>query len=132
MLAAHNGISDYNVIRGRADWFSPEDSVELHQQSLDWLNKEFKRHPAEKTVVITHHAPSEKSVPPKHAGGILNAAFVSALDDFVNESGVPLWIHGHTHHCVDYKIGKTRIFSNQRGYPGEPDPGFKPDAVIEI
>jgi hypothetical protein len=63
---------------------------------------------------------------------MLNTAFVSGLDDFVGESGVPLWIHGHTHHCVDYKIGKTRVFSNQRGYPGEPDLGFKPDVVIEV
>jgi predicted phosphodiesterase len=132
MLAAQKGISDFNVIRGREDWFSPKDSVELHRQSLGWLKEELKRHPAEKTVVITHHAPSEKSTPPQHAGEILNTAFVSALDDFVWESGVPLWIHGHTHHCVDYKIGKTRIFSNQRGYPGEPDPEFKPDVVIEV
>jgi len=132
MLAAKNGISDFNVIRGRADWFSPKDSVELHRESLGWLKDELNRHPPEKSVVITHHAPSEKSTPPQHAGEMLNAAFVSALDDFVSESGVPLWIHGHTHYCVDYKIGKTRVFSNQRGYPGESDAGFKPDVVIEV
>lgn len=132
MAEAKRHVGDFNLIRGRADWFSPKDSVILHGQSLDWLNGELKKHPAEKTVVITHHAPSEKSTPPQHAGEMLNAAFVSALDDFVGESVVPLWIHGHTHHCVDYKIGKTRIFSNQRGYPGEPDLGFKPDAVIEV
>jgi hypothetical protein len=62
----------------------------------------------------------------------LNAAFASALDGFIKESGVPLWIHGHTHHCVDYKIGKTRVFSNQRGYPHQFDRGYKPQAVIEI
>jgi Icc-related predicted phosphoesterase len=132
MQAAKNGISDFNVIRGREDWFSPKDSVELHRQSVGWLKDELNRQPPEKTVVITHHAPSEKSTPPQHAREILNAAFVSALDDFVSDSGVLLWIHGHTHHCVDYKIGKTRIFSNQRGYPGEPDPGFKPNVVIEV
>ena len=132
MLVAKNGISDFNVIRGRADWFSPKDSVELHRESLGRLKDELNRHPPEKSVVITHHAPSEKSTPPQHAGEMLNAAFVSALDDFVSESGVPLWIHGHTHYCVDYKIGKTRVFSNQRGYPGESDAGFKPDVVIEV
>jgi hypothetical protein len=33
---------------------------------------------------------------------------------------------------VDYKIGGTRVFSNQRGYPGQFDRGYKPDAVIEV
>jgi hypothetical protein len=83
-------------------------------------------------VVITHHAPSEKSIPPFHLGRILNAAFASNLDWFVENSSVPLWIHGHTHYSVDYKIGRTRVFSNQRGYPHEVDPRFVPDAVIEI
>lgn len=132
MLAAQNGIRDFNVIRGRTDWFSPEDSVNLHQESIRWLKDALGKANPQKTVVITHHAPSEKSIPPYHAGSILNAAFVSALDKFVKESGVPLWIHGHTHCCVDYRIGKTRVYSNQRGYPHRPDPGFKPDAVIEV
>jgi hypothetical protein len=33
---------------------------------------------------------------------------------------------------VDYKIGKTRVFSNQRGYAGGEGTRFKPDAVIEL
>ena len=47
-------------------------------------------------------------------------------------SRVPLWIHGHTHHNVDYKIGATRIYSNQRGYPEERLAGFAPEKIIEI
>jgi 3',5'-cyclic AMP phosphodiesterase CpdA len=132
MLAAKKGIRDFNDILGRTDWFHPEDSVVLHQQSFDWLKDELKKHPPEKTVVLTHHAPSEKSIPPQHVGDILNGAFVSPLDDFVKESGVPLWVHGHTHYSVDYKIGKTRVFSNQRGYAWDKDKHFKPDAVIEL
>jgi len=132
MLAAGRSISDFNVIRGRADWFTPEDSVKLHGQSVNWLKEELQKNRPEKTVVVTHHAPSEKSVPPQHVGDILNGAFVSPLDDFVKESGVPLWVHGHTHHCVDYKIGKTRVFSNQRGYAGVVDKHFKPDLLIEM
>jgi hypothetical protein len=83
-------------------------------------------------VVVTHHAPSAQSVPPWHAGEILNAAFASPLDELVRASGVPLWIHGHTHFCVDYQIGKTRVFSNQLGYPRETDPRFNAEAVIEV
>jgi predicted phosphodiesterase len=132
MLAASKAVSDFNLIRGGTDWFQPEDSVKLHQASLAWLKDTLAKCNPAKTVVITHHAPSAKSIPPYHANSILNAAFASALDAFIEESGVPLWIHGHTHHCVDYKIGRTRIFSNQLGYPGQHDSGYKPEAVIEL
>jgi hypothetical protein len=92
-----------------------------------WLRQELLQR-----VEGTHHAPSPRSVPPQHAGSLMNAAFVSDLEDFVRESGVKLWIHGHTHYNVDYSIGTTRVYSNQRGYPGEVVPGFKPRAVIEV
>ncbi len=46
--------------------------------------------------------------------------------------GVLLWVHGHTHHCVDYRIGGTRILSNQRGYPDQPAGGFRPDLVLDV
>jgi hypothetical protein len=42
-----------------------------------------------------------------------------------------LWVHGHTHHCVDYELGGTRILSNQRGYPRD-QTTFDPGLVIEI
>jgi Icc-related predicted phosphoesterase len=29
-----------------------------------------------------------------------------------------LWVYGHTHECGDQMIGRTRIISNQLGYPG--------------
>jgi len=131
-LAAENAMSDFNLIRAEKDRFKPEDSVKLHKESVRWLKEALGQCNPAKTVVVTHHAPSEKSIPPYHAGSILNAAFASALDEFVEKSGVPLWIHGHTHHCVDYKIGNTRIFSNQRGYPGNYDAGYKPESVIEL
>jgi hypothetical protein len=42
-----------------------------------------------------------------------------------------VWIFAHTHRAVDVEIGKGRIISNPRGYPGE-DTGFIPDFTIEI
>jgi predicted phosphodiesterase len=131
MLAAAKTMSDFNLIHGRTDWFQPEDSIKLHQASLRWLKDALGKVDPRKTVVVTHHAPSAKSIPPQHEGSLLNASFASALDGFVEQSGVAWWIHGHTHHCVDYKIGRTRIFSNQRGYPQEPDRGFRPDGMLE-
>jgi hypothetical protein len=63
---------------------------------------------------------------------VLNGAFVSDIETFIASSRVPLWIHGHTHYCVDYTVGETRVLSNQRGYPDELLPGFEPGFVVEV
>lgn len=99
---------------------------------MKWLTREMSRHDPARTIVVTHHAPSPRSIPPYHSGNPLNAAFASDLDPLIRASGVPLWIHGHTHYNVDYKIGRTRIYSNQRGYVGEGLRGFEPGKLIEI
>lgn len=107
------------------------DTELLHLESRAWLERQLSTGIPERTVVVTHHAPSALSIPPYHAGSILNAAFVSNLDQLVGASGIPLWIHGHTHHCVDYRIGSTRVLANQRGYPDRPAAGFDPGLVVE-
>ncbi|MCH2038796.1 MAG: hypothetical protein MK137_09420 [Rickettsiales bacterium] len=32
-----------------------------------------------------------------------------------------LWVYGHTYECDDHHLGKTRILSNQLGYPNRVD-----------
>ena len=80
----------------------------------------------------THHAPSYRSEAPFHSGSPLTLAFCSDLDALIESSGVPLWIHGHTHYNVDYQLGSTRVLSNQFGYPDEPCKDFDPALVVEI
>jgi Icc-related predicted phosphoesterase len=96
------------------------------------LKSQLDKNARETTVIVTHHAPSSRSIPSQHAGDIISAAFASDLEPLVRASRVPLWIHGHTHHNVDYKIGATRIYSNQRGYPDERLARFEPEKIIEI
>lgn len=69
----------------------------------------------------------------EYKGGYLSAAFVSSLDDFIKSSNINLWIHGHTHHNVDYVLGNTRIIANQRGYAGyDLCNKFNKQLIIEI
>ena len=90
------------------------------------------RHDPARTIVVTHHAPSFRSISRHNVGDVLSAAFASDLDLMIQASRIPLWIHGHTHHNVDYKIGATRIYSNQQGYPDETALSFEPEKVIKI
>ena len=82
-------------------------------------------------VVVTHHAPSRASVAPRFAGQRLNPAFVSGLESLIEAGRPSLWVHGHTHTSFDYRLGKTRVICNPRGYPGE-NPDFRPGLVVEV
>ena len=70
--------------------------------------------------MITHHAPSFKSIHPNYVDQtLINGAYSSNLEQFItNRPDINLWFHGHIHHPQDYIIGETRILANPRGYDG--------------
>ena len=130
---ASQNMTDFKKIRLSPQYskLKPIDTVEIYRKSVSWLKNTLSSL-SEKIVVVTHHAPSKKSVPSQHQEDILSAAYASNLDDFVSESGAKLWIHGHIHNNLDYKIGSTRIICNPRGYPDELNTLFQPEFCIEI
>ncbi len=131
MRFAFERMSDHRWIRRGDGMFLPSHARDTHQASLAWLRGELSRPFDGTTIVVTHHAPSGKSGDPRHDDS-LSPAFASALETVVREHQPPLWIHGHTHHNIDYTIGSTRILSNQRGYPNQPCNGFDPSLVVEL
>jgi Icc-related predicted phosphoesterase len=99
-----------------ARW-TPEDSVADHRRMLDYIDL-VTRAPGQ-YVVVGHHCPSESSVADVYKGNLLNAAFRSRLDAFIEQRPqIQLWLHGHTHYNFDYEIGTTRVVCNPRGYVG--------------
>jgi len=128
MNAAASMMNDFRVIRIDDQRFRPDHSVGLHKESLAWLRERLSRPHDGPTIVVSHHAPSNRSIPPQYLGGDLSPAFASNLDGLIVEYQPDLWIHGHTHWSVDYRIGKTRVYSNQRGYPGE-ECGFRRELI---
>lgn len=129
-------MTDYRKIR-----ISPQyrklrsiDTAVIHNKSLRWLQEEtrtLKEHSA-KIVIITHHAPSQRSVSESYQSDILSAAYASHLDSFVKESCATLWIHGHIHTQQDYAIGSARVICNPRGYPDERNKNFISNFLAEI
>ncbi len=67
-------------------------------------------------IVVTHHAPSYRSVPAKYAGQLTNEYYVCDMEDWIKVVRPKLWIHGHMHASSDYKIGPTRVIANPFGY----------------
>jgi Icc-related predicted phosphoesterase len=142
MKEAAERLNDFRRIRYVADddddkyaaRLEPLDTHFLHKASVAWLHKQFARpRGSKKLVVVTHHAPSRRSVAERYRDNPLTPAFASALDDLVEHSGAALWIHGHVHDCFDYQLGQTRVLCNPRGYVGIDDAnGFDPALVVEV
>lgn len=125
---------DFSVIRTESGCreFSAADSARKHAHSLAWLQTMLSDKIWCPTIVVTHHAPSAKSLAPRHRGSLLGPVFASDLEQFVAECGARLWIHGHAHFCVDYALGSTRVLSNPRGHQKQPVSGFSPSLVVEL
>lgn len=131
---AGSTMNDFRLIRRSPEFrrFRPGDARQLHKGSLAWLRRTLDEPFDGPTVVVTHHAPSIRSVRPELRDDPVSAAYASDLEEMMDGARVALWLHGHTHHCVDYEIGGTRVLANQRGYPDDPAPRFRPDLVVEV
>lgn len=108
-----------NDIRFIRNWGSTGALVEF----LDFeafLRRKLAEHKDKKIVVLTHHAPSKRSISPRFANSRCNGSFVNDLDSLIEDNPqIKLWVHGHVHQSFDYKIGECRVVCHPRGYPGE-------------
>lgn len=126
-------MMDFKLIRLSPQYrrLRPADTVVFHRRAVDWLQRELSARNG-LSIVVTHHAPSAKSLSPFYEGDPVNAAFASDLETLVNEFQPSLWVHGHSHHSVDYHLGATRVLCNPRGYPDEQWSQFDPGLVVEV
>ena len=119
MSEASRLLRDFSRIRraaAEAAWFTPEDCARLFARHAAWLRARLAMPHAGATVVVTHHAPSPRSIHPRFEGSLLNACFVSEAEDLLGAEKACLWIHGHTHDSFDYAVAGTRVVCNPRGY----------------
>jgi len=138
MTEAQKLMRDFSRIRvdaasGRL--FSPDDSAALFERDARWLAARLDTPHDGPTVVISHHAPSRRSIHARFAGSLLNAAFVSDAERLLGGDRVQLWIHGHTHDSFDYLVDGTRVVCNPRGYAKDgvnENPRFDPHLLIEV
>lgn len=125
-LQARLGMNDYKCIRHGDTltyWhhrITPEEIEFFHYETKTFLQKclDKQREVCQntKTVIMTHHAPSFKSVDPLYRDDNLNGCYCSNMDYFVDSLGADVWVHGHIHASHDYMIGDTRVICNPRGY----------------
>lgn len=127
MHSCQRMMSDFEVIydgqalqTGISGSITPEAILKVHRDSIVWMDEQFTKNPHQgPTVVITHHAPSYRSQHPRFAGSPISGGFCSDQEQRIHRWQPELWIHGHVHDPMDYRIGKTRVICNPWGYPDE-------------
>lgn len=117
MNAVQNDMNDYHRIRLESRSYQKmraSDTARFHTEQRNWIRSKLAEPFDGKTVVITHMAPSMRSVPDEYVADIVSTAYASNLDELVQSADV--WIHGHMHTSSDYEIGQCRVICNPRGY----------------
>lgn len=111
----------------------PQTVLVEHEKTMEFLTDELSQEHDGPTVVVTHHAPSERSCLPEYRGDRDNVYYATALEGFVEIHNPALWVHGHIHQSRDYLIGETRVACNPRGYyPFAINPNFDVNLLLEV
>lgn len=108
------------------------DIASIHYGSVKWLKAQLCRSSGKKNLIITHHAPSQRSIPTGLQDDSTNPAYASNLEELILEYNPQVWIHGHLHNSSDYRIGQCRILCNPRGYPDEVNREFDPGFCFDV
>lgn len=132
MEKAARFLSDHRLINPPYR-FTPGDALERHKRGRAWMEARLAREWDGPTVVVSHHAPSLVGTDAGFHHDHLTAAFVSDPEDMMQGYSPTLWVHGYTHHCVQYFVGRSRLVANQKGYPHEPATGrFDPSFGLDV
>lgn len=124
-------MNDYHIIQYFGKPLVIEHTNMFHNIAVKDIKQYLKTRGNNKLVVVTHHAPSFKSIHDDYKHSDSNIYFASKLDYLVAKTD--LWVHGHTHRSFDYKIRKSRVICNPRGYAKHDiNPEFNPNLVVEI
>jgi len=117
-LVAGRSMNDYRYIRIGSDYRKalPKDIIDVHYAHRARVEKLLSEPFDGPTVVVTHHAPLERSLQTGRQESPLDAAYASDLSEMIKTYRPEIWLHGHVHVSHDYTHADTRIISNPRGY----------------
>lgn len=128
---AERTMLDHRMISRDGHNWTAGDARDEHMRSRGWLAARLEED-AGNPVVVTHAAPSLRSIATRYQHDLVTAAFASNLEDLI-VLGPRLWVHGHTHIRCDYRYGSCRVINNPRGYVvASEDEGFNHSLVCTL
>ncbi|AEM42754.1 metallophosphoesterase family protein [Ketogulonicigenium vulgare] len=128
MARAGMVMPDYGRIRRLdGDLITPEDTVAIHRDHLEWLTREMAKPWPGQTVIVTHHAPGTAVSGP--ISGI-SPAFASDLDGWIEAHRPDYWFFGHTHRPLSARIRGAPVINVSVGYPDEVPEGGEAELLL--
>jgi len=124
-----NSMNDYSYIyEGAATKITPATISKLHSKCFNYIKKCLLMASEKKyrTIVLTHHKPYLNTTHNSNSIDIAYEVDCSSLFSMVN-----LWAYGHTHISDSKKMGKTLVYSNPKGYPGQRT-GYSSSAKVTV
>ena len=144
-LEAMRNMSDFRYIRFGSSYQKarPKEIIDIHYQHRGRIEQVLATPFDGPTVVISHHAPLERSLQNGRQEGPLDAAYASDLTAMIEQYRPEVWLHGHVHVSHNYVHGNTRVRSNPRGYlmgnvmhgrgrTWPENPAFDRELVVEV
>lgn len=137
-------MNDFRQITYNGRRFTPTDATEIHREELKSIISSLQlvanKAPNLKRIVVTHHAPTFKSVPEHFKNDPINTGYATNLEHIFNNPWAPhYWIHGHMHTPVnieipdlnDPSITGSQILANPLGYPDQRPEYYLGDEQVE-
>ena len=128
--------AEFKRINCGEDRLRAERLVEENALAREWLEDRLSQNKTGRRVVVTHHAPSIRSIETWRYGEAKSRFYASRMDDLMSSYEIDCWFHGHTHYNVDYEHCGCRVVSNPKGYNrstyDESGQSFDPLKVIEL
>lgn len=123
-----SNIKQTNKSYFKIEGFSNEIYFRKHIEDLNYIKESinFFKDENKKIIVVTHYPPifnienSESNI------------YFNNLYDFIYNSNIHSWIHGHNHLSRVYKVGETNVISNQKGKKQNPNNNYNTKFIIKI
>lgn len=121
MRVAQGSMNDYRYVKyeykGEIRPLTAEATLEWHLKSVQFIEDTCLKYPDKKIIVVTHHAPSAKSLDRGYRNSSVNPAYASDLEWLIKKhTNIKLWAHGHVHKDKRYKIGQCKVVCRPYGY----------------
>ena len=98
----------------------PDDTIHEHKNTIEWFKQALPTLRG-KVVVVTHHAPSFRSISEDYVTHETIGAYASDVESIIYEHEPTCGIHGHIHDTRDYMIGIPVLYVTHEGYPRKDD-----------
>lgn len=121
-LAASVRKSDYERIysdKSTGRYMTPWESRARHIETIDYISDVLDTPFDGETVVVTHFPPHPGSMQKEYMGDCEQPRYLSDHSSLIEGRQPAAWLHGHTHQAVSYRVGRTLVANNPRGYEHE-------------